>query len=36
VPLIILTLILFLFIWGMTRGNVKDENLPNIDESQNH
>ena len=36
VPFIILTLILLLFIWGMTRGNVKDENFPGFDEGENH
>ena len=36
VPFTILTLILLLFIWGMTRGNVKDENFPDIDEGENH
>jgi hypothetical protein len=36
VPFTILTLILLLFIWGMTRGNVKDENYPDFDEGENH
>ena len=35
VPIIILVLILLLFLWGMTRGNVMDENLPSIDEFEN-
>lgn len=36
VPITIVVLILLLFLWGMTRGNVKDENLPHIDEAENH
>lgn len=36
VPITILVLIVLLFLWGTTRGNVRDENLPHIDENQNH
>lgn len=35
VPITILVLILLLFLWGITRGNVKDENIPHIDDVEN-
>ena len=33
VPLTILILMILLFVWGLTRGNVLDENLPNMEGS---
>ncbi|MFN2303192.1 MAG: hypothetical protein ACK2TV_05600 [Anaerolineales bacterium] len=36
VPIAILILMVLLFVWGITRGNVKDENLPHVDDSENH
>ncbi|MFN2302210.1 MAG: hypothetical protein ACK2TV_00620 [Anaerolineales bacterium] len=34
VPIAILVLMVLLFIWGITRGNVKDENLSLIDDGE--
>ena len=36
VPITIVVLIVLLFVWGMTRGNIKDENFPRIDDVENH
>jgi hypothetical protein len=36
VPIAILVLMVLLFLWGITRGNVKDENLPNADDIEEH
>lgn len=33
VPLTIIILMILLFVWGLTRGNVLDENLPDMDGS---
>ena len=29
VPIAILVLMVLLYVWGLTRGNVRDENMPN-------
>ena len=31
VPITILLLVLLIFVWGLTRGNVLDENMPEVD-----
>jgi hypothetical protein len=36
VPITILALIVLLFLWGTTRSNVKDENLPQIEDAEDH
>lgn len=32
VPASLLVLVLLMFVWGLTRGNVKDENLPDLEQ----
>lgn len=33
VPVFLSLLMLAIFLWGLTRGNVKDENLPDLESS---